>query len=340
MRSTRTSLRLAAAATAVALLFTGCSAQEEHGDATPASQLVPPAEGGTHYPLTLETPFGDTELEERPERIAVVTANTVDSDALLGLGVVPVFAPSTLERNAWLEPELVSQVAELWESEAGAEISPEAVAASEPDLIVALAAYETFDQDRFDKLSDIAPVLYAAQGDLTWQDLTLALGEPLDLAGAAEAAVSAAEEAIEETTQEHPELAGHTATHVIVYEEQWGPDYASYPGSDTEALLNALGMSLPAEAEQFVDDGLISLELAGVIDADFLLLSTFAGSEYFTDSPIVQAVPAVAEGRSVTNPADPETGINYFAWGLNNQSIVSVPWLLDQLADFASEALA
>lgn len=214
------------------------------------------------------------------------------------------------------------------------------MAAARPHLIISLAAYETFDQARFDQLSQIAPVLHAPAGELSWQEITLALGEPLDLAAAAEASVEQAETAIADLREAHPEFEGNTAAHVIVYEEQWGTAYVSAPGSDTAALFEALGFTLPPAADQFIDDDLVSLELAGLIDADFLLISTFPGSEYFLDSPVVQAVPAVADSRAVINPADEETGINYFAWGLNVPSVVSVPWLLDQLADFGSEALS
>lgn len=340
--SSRRLLRLTAVAIVAVLALTGCTAGSQAATDTGADtiELLPVAEGATSYPLTLETPFGDTVLEERPERIAIITASTVDTDALIALGGVPVFAPSTIDRNPWLDATIVGEIDELWESEAGEDVSAEAIAASRPDLIVNLDAYETFDQSRFDKLETIAPVLYAPAGELTWQELTALLGETLDLESAAQEAVSDAEAAIAATHDAHPEFAGRTAAHVIVYPEEWGAYYASHTGSDTAALFDELGFSLPTAASEFTEEDVVAGELVGMIDADFLLLSTFGSdSEYFLDSELVKNVDAVAAGRAVVDDADPETGINSFAWGLNVQSALSLPWLIDRLAGFGAEAL-
>ena len=347
IRLTRRTLAAVAATLASIVALSGCAGAAPSGDASvgagtaSGAALLPPAEGSIEYPLTLETPFGETVLEERPERIAIVTASTVDTDALIALGGSPVFAPSTVERNLWLEPSTLSGIETLWESEAQAEVSIEKVAAADPDLIVSLYAYDSFDQGRFDQLSTIAPVLYAAADTLSWQQMTRQLGETLDLSGAADEVGASAEQTIADTRAAHPEFEGRTAAHVIVYEEEWGTAYVSAPGTDTAALFEELGFSLPASAERFADDDLVSPELIGLIDADFLLVSTFdEGTEdYMVDSALFQAVPAVAEGRAVFNPGDQETGINSFAWGLNVQSALSVPWLIEQLAAFGTEAI-
>lgn len=336
---------LAASALAALVALSGCSASAADADETGESvaagapALLPEAEGVTDYPLTLETPFGDTVLEERPERIAVVTASTVDTDALVALGATPVFAPSTVDRNPWLG-DVVDDIEVLWESEAGAEVSVESVAAAEPDLIVSLAAADTFDQARFDQVSAIAPVLHAPVGDLTWQETTRELGHAVDLAGAADAAVEESEAAIDSLAAEHPDFAGRTAAHVIVYPEEWGAAYVSTPGSDTEALFDALGFELTEGAADFDEDDVVSGELISRIDADFLLVSTFGkDSDYFLESPLYQAVPAVEDGRVAVNDDVDAAGTNSLAWGLNQQSALSVPWLLDAIAAHAEAAI-
>ncbi|MEV3872580.1 ABC transporter substrate-binding protein [Streptomyces sp. NPDC049906] len=337
--------RLVGALLAGLALITACgtpgdpAGTETKTTASTSATALPAAEGSTSYPLTLKTPFGDTTLDERPERIAIVTANTLDTDALIALGGTPVFAPSTVDRNPWLDKGDIADIKTLWDAEAGTEVSAESVAAASPDLIVALAAYETFDQARFDKLSAIAPVLHAAQGDLSWQELTRKLGSTLDLSAAADKAVAAAEGKVARTREAHPEFKGKSATHVIVYDEKYGPSYASAPGSDTALLFEQLGFVLPAEAAKFAKDDAISDELVGLVDADFLLLSTSGSPAYFVDAPLVKAVPAVADGRAVINPEDPKTSTNHFAWGLNVQSVLSVPWLIEQLAEFGAKAI-
>ncbi|WP_053352387.1 ABC transporter substrate-binding protein [Leucobacter musarum] len=337
-----------AAVAAATLLLVGCAGAASSdtgagsGSGAPDAPLLPAAEGTTEYPLTLDTPFGETVLEQRPERIAIVTASTIDTDALIALGGTPVFAPSTVERNAWISPETIEGIETLWDSEAGAEVSAEQVAASDPDLIVALYATDAVDRTRFKQLSAIAPVLYAESDSLSWQQTTAELGAALDLSQAATDAVDAAEDAVTSARAEHPEFAGKTATHVIVYEEEYGVAYASAPGTDTAALFEQLGFALPEPAARFVDNDVVSGELISLIDAGFLLVSTFdAGTEtYVTESPLFTAVPAVAEGRAVFDAADPDTGTNAFAWGLNVQSALSVPWLIDRLTGFAEQAVS
>jgi iron complex transport system substrate-binding protein len=334
---------LAASALATAILLTGCTATDaapspsSPSEAASAPSLLPPAEGTTSYPLVLETPFGDTELAERPERIAIVTDATVDTDALVALGGIPVFAPSTVERNPWLPDDAVASIETLWESSADADVSVESIAAAKPDLIVNLAANGTFDQTRFDRLSTIAPVLYAATGELTWQEIVRAIGDAIDLPALAEERVSEAEGSIDAVVEAHPEFEGRTATHIIVYEEEYGAYYESSPGSESAALFETLGFVLPEAAERFAGEDSISGELIGLIDADFLLVSTFGdgSEEYLTQSELYKAVPAVAEGRAVINDAVDENDTNNFAWGLSQQSVLSLPWLVDPQADYA-----
>ncbi|MBN8425312.1 ABC transporter substrate-binding protein [Microbacterium esteraromaticum] len=329
-----------AAALGTALALSACASPSASSAPSSTDTLLPAAEGAVSYPLTLDTPFGETTLDERPERIAIITASTVDTDALIALGGLPVFAPSTIERNPWLDEDTVAGIDDLWESEAGQDVSAEAIAASDPDLIINLAAYETFDQGRFDKLSAIAPILYAPAEELTWQELTRTLGETLDLAETAEKAVEDAEDSVAATREAHPEFAGRTAAHVIVYPEEWGAYYASHTGADTAALFDELGFDLPPAAAEFSEEDVVAGELVGMIDADFLLLSTFGtDSEYFLESDLVANVPVVRDGRVIVDDADPATGINSFAWGLNVQSPLSVPWLIDQLAAFGAESL-
>ncbi len=326
----------------VALIaLSGCAAPDASVDAAAQAALLPEAEGRTDYPVTLESPFGDTVLNERPERIAIVTASTLDTDALIALGGTPVMAPTTIERNAWLSESVLDTIEVLWESEAGAEASAETVAAAEPDLIVNLYAYETFDQAQFEKMSRIAPVLYAPAEDLEWQELTTLLGETLDLGNAAATAIDAAEAQLAKVRAAHPEFAGKSATQVMVYPEEYGVSYNTASGTPAAAVFQSLGFTLPAAAKKFVENDVISDELVSLVDADFVLVSTGTAAPedaaYFTESPLLQAIPAAAEGRLVIDPADPETGTNSLSWGINVPSALSVPWVSERVADLGAQ---
>lgn len=129
---------------------------------------------------------------------------------------------------------------------------------------------------------------------------------------------------------------------MTVYEEEYGAAFGSQPGTDMAALFESLGFAPSPTAGEFqVDDGTVSDELVSKIDADFLLLSTVGTGDhaYFLDAPLVQQVPAVAAGRAVVDESDPETGVNSFAWALGVQSVLSVPWAVDRLAEFGTQAI-
>lgn len=339
----RTSALLAAGLASL-LLLSGCASNGAAAEQETSAALLPQAEGSTEYPLTLDTPYGDTVLEERPERIAIITASTVDTDALLALGGTPVFAPTTVERNTWLNDADLEKIEVLWESEAGAEASAEAVAAADPDLIVNLYAYETFDQAQYDKLSSVAPILYAPADELTWQELTQLLGDTLDLGQTATEAIDAAENAVADIRSAHPEFEGKTATQVMVYPEEYGASYNTAPGFQAAPVFEDLGFVIPEVAEQFIVDDLISNELIGLIDSDFVLVSLGsadpADTNYFSESPLLKALPAYVDGRVVIDPADPETGINDLSWGINVPSAISVPWVSERIAELGAEALS
>lgn len=87
---------IALTATTAAPALSACSPSSPANEAETASTaqgasvLLPEGEGSTQYPLTLETPFGHTVLDKRPERVAVVSAVVVDTESLLALDAVPV----------------------------------------------------------------------------------------------------------------------------------------------------------------------------------------------------------------------------------------------------------
>lgn len=273
---------IALTATTAALALSACSPSspaneaETANTAQGASALLPEGEGSTQYPLTLETPFGHTVLDKRPERVAVVSAVGVDTESLLALG-------------------------------AGEEISAEAIAASEPDLIVNLQAYETFDQDRFNQLSRVAPVLYTDAEQTTWQDVLTSLGESLDLRDGAASKIAEFDDRVEAIKADNPDFAGKTISLVNVYSREYGASYETLPETDIAAIFGSLGFKLPENAYKFPEDGYgqISDEMVGLIDADLVLVGVLGDfGAYFTDQPLFKQVPAVAEDRAVVTEGD------------------------------------
>lgn len=305
---------IALTATTAALALSACSPSSPANEAETASTaqgasvLLPEGEGSTQYPLTLETPFGHTVLDKCPERVAVVSAVGVDTESLLALDAVPVFAVAKYDgEDPWIPKDLWEQVEFTEQGDAGEEISAEAIAASEPDLIVKLQAYETFDQDRFNQLSRVAPVLYADAEQITWRDVLTSLGETQDLRDAAASKIAEFDDRVEAIKADNPDFAGKTISLVNVYSREYGASYETLPETDTAAIFESLGFKLPENAYKFPEDGYVQIsdEMVGLIDADLVLVGILGDfGAYFTDQPLFKQVPAVAEGRAVVTEGD------------------------------------
>lgn len=340
---------------AAGLLLAGCGAEgssdetsaegsDGGGAGADGSSALPEAEGTVSYPIELETDFGSTTLEARPERIAVISPATVDTDSLLALGATPVYAPDTIELVPWTPEDARSGVETFWTAEAGALPSAEEVLASSPDLIVALQAPEGFGQEEFDRFSEIAPVLMSDPSGppLAWEDIVERLGDALDLSEAAGTLAEDVHAQIDQIAENNPEFEGNSAAHVHVYGEEHGAAYFSFPGSDSEALLERLGFHLDDNAETFsAENNQISDELVPEIDADVLLVTVnpTEGAEWFTGSPLFEKVPAVAEDRYAIYEPDPDEKFAAFAWAIRMPSPLSLPWAAEQLEELATEAL-
>ena len=79
--------RLLALAIASAIILTACVRRRGAGPAPAGSGGTAGAEPGA-FPVTIEHKFGETTVNEEPERIVV--AGLREQDSLLALGIVPV----------------------------------------------------------------------------------------------------------------------------------------------------------------------------------------------------------------------------------------------------------
>lgn len=285
-------IRLASLVVAVGLVVSCSSGSDEPSGAASTS-----ADGS--FPASIATKFGDVTVESRPER--VVALGWADAETALALGVQPVGASDWLAfggdgTGPWADglydtpPEIIGTQ----------EPSYEAVAALDPDLI--LDTKSSGDQDRYDRLSQIAPTIALPEGADNYlttveQQVTMvsaALGESAKgaelLDGLAADFASAA--------REHPEFAGKTIT-VGAFS---GTGFGAYIADSTRLLfMKKLGFVSNPAIDALTPKGFsvpISEEELDTLDADVVVIFPIerAPTEV-TDNELFQLIPAVADGR-------------------------------------------
>ncbi|WP_066582509.1 ABC transporter substrate-binding protein [Cellulomonas timonensis] len=332
MSRARRALVAAAVVSLAAAAVAGCAPAEQE-----AAEAAGSAGG---YPLTLTSPFGETVLEEQPERVAVVSS--VDLDIALALGVVPVIGPRY--GHAELEP----WAADALDSLGGAELATydstdgvdyEAIAAAEPDVILATSGW-TLDED-YAHLSKIAPVVsYQGEdglGSMTWADRTEEAGTALGVPEEAQSVIDGVAQQFDAAAAEHPEFAGTSFTYAVIHPEQ--VTYISYEGSDV-TFFTRLGLTLPETASQFsASSAAVSRENLDLLDADVLLVGYPFGDEGLLSQSalegdvLFQQVPAVAGGHYAVID-------DLVASPLAYPTPLSEGWVLERLVPVLADAVA
>jgi len=320
-----------AAVTIAALALTACSSTT-----TPADEETPAASSVTGtFPATVSTKFGDVTIDEQPLRI--VALGWGDAEAVLALGGQPVGASDWLGFGGdgvgpWAEG-LYTESPTIIET---LEPSYEAIGALEPDLI--LDVKSSGDQDRYDRLSEIAPTIGVPEdGDsyLTTptEQMTMistALGQPEKGAEL----LADVEAGYEEAAAAHPEWEGLTASAATKTSEGWG---AYIDGSERVAFLQRLGFvqnpdvaALPTNEGGFSVD--ISSEQLDVLDADVIVaFPIFIEPTEITDDPLWKAIPAVEAGHSIVIDGDISS-----AYSL--ASTLSTQYAIDSLVPLLEDA--
>lgn len=339
----RTRTRLAAS-TAVVLsaliACAGCAPSSGNAAGAPSDDaaLLPAAEGSTEYPLELTTPFGDTVLDERPERIAVI-GGLGDQESALALDIAPVVG-SDATVYPWQEhtrfPEIEAFV-DPWADS----FEFEALLASDPDLIVA-STYGKLEDD-FKRLSSIAPVLAVERsGDYAWdwRELIRGIGEATDLSRAAEQEIAETETRIVDAAAAHPEYDGRTVSIIINRGQEAGIEFVNITGSPTEELLDELGFGEHPKAAELsrAEFGEVSIENIGLVDADALLVARHGGhgtveeaTAWLEGNGLYQQLGAVQSQRVSYLDPSPETGNLDLAWAFAYPNVLANRWTVDEL---------
>ncbi|MEI9900691.1 MAG: iron-siderophore ABC transporter substrate-binding protein [Hyphomicrobium sp.] len=297
------------------------------------------------FPVTVAHEFGETVVEQKPQRIVAVGYR--DSDFLYALGIAPVgvrdwWGGHPYAAWPWAEParKAAGATPEVF---SGDELNYEWIVALDPDLI--LAVYMGAEQADYDRLSAIAPTIAQPAGYPLWgvpwpeeaRIIDLATSGNTDKADAMIADIGARMEA---ARAQYPELQGKTGT--IVY---YNVDnvFGAWGSTDVASrFLIDLGLVFPPELDAIAapDSSItISPELLRLIDQDVMVWpidNPADGVQAAVEAmPLYQNLGLAREGRSVWL----DDGNGVLSAALSYQSPLSIAYLIDILPPLLSAAV-
>jgi iron complex transport system substrate-binding protein len=342
-------VRLTAAAAAVALAATlsACStgptaAKDETGAASSSN-----AEAGA-FPVTIEHAYGETTIEEEPER--VVALGWSDPDVVLSLGVVPVGASN----NSWGGTEAGSTV---WFDEALAEIEGAEpptriddtssgiagavgdIAKLQPDLV--LATNSGMTKAEYQKLSKLGVPVVAPPGKAwmtSWRESLDIIGKALGRSKLADEVEADVEQSLAQAKEEHPDLVG--TSYFVSWIDPTDTSSIGVYGDNRATVLTEVGMTQPAWVEDVTEGkayGTISAERAATLESDLVLLTaeSKAQADKIADDELVAKIPAVAAGDVWWDLPDHST-----AYALDVATPLSLPYIAEHLLPELDKVLA
>jgi iron complex transport system substrate-binding protein len=293
------------------------------------------------FPVTLEHTFGETTIEEQPERVVVLGWSA--QDTVYALGLDPVGMPAYPFGGGddgvlpWNDEHFDPDVTTLLDTADGPPL--EAIAALEPDVI--LAPYEGFDETVYESLTGIAPtVAYPGEAWTTpWRDQTRMIGQALGMEDEAEQLIAETEAQVAAVADEHPEFEGLTAAYTSLGAEAL---YLYLPSDPRVQLIEDLGFTTAPSVDELaagVDAGTfyaqLSLEQAPEIESDVLVGFTDGlTAQEALDSDLYRSVPAIEDDAAVVLD-DQEV-----AAAASSVSVLSIPFVLDELIDDLADAAA
>jgi iron complex transport system substrate-binding protein len=336
MRRAGTTVLLTLAAT---LALGACAAPSDDADAEPGAGAAPGttaagdgATGATDaFPVTIEHAFGETVIDAEPLR--VVTWGWGSADAALAIGVVPVAIPfqGYGGDSGGVLPWVADRLAELGAQTPtilpdSAEAPIEAIAAAEPDLI--LAHYSGLTAEEYDLLSAIAPtVAYPDQAWSTpWREVIETTGRALGRSAAAADVLDGIDDAVASAAAEHPEFAGVSVAQVWDTGDTF---YVYSPADPRVEFTEDLGfVTAPSVTELSTGESTfyftLSHEQLDRLSSDLLIAYADDRSslDAFLASAPAQAMPQVTEGavagvvgQSFVASVSPPTALS-LTWGL------------------------
>lgn len=314
LRRTRRTLTGAVVATGLALSMVACSSDDDSdSDSSSAAGASDNSSDSSStsedaFPTTVSTKFGDVEIKEEPKK--VVALGWGDAETAMALGVQPVAQSDWLNLgDEGLGPWVDKGYDKAPEKISTSEPEYEKIAELEPDIILDTKAKG--DQERYDKLSEIAPTVgvpdEAADSFLTGpDDQVKMIAQALGKTDEGDKIVQDRQDRADKIKSDHPEWEGKTLS-AVGASKTWG---VFLPGSVRVDPLMQLGFKLNdkiAAAEPGANGFSVSLtdETLGDADADLVLAYPISKTEDdIKNSGAWNRLPAVENGHAEILPKE------------------------------------
>lgn len=326
--------------------FAGCGQNKTTAsNDAPRKSVESSAKEEASFPMTIKHAFGSTTIEKKPERI--VNLGWGNQDTTLALGVVPVGVSAAnygLRTKHNLHP---------WTDEAFAslkETSPnvfsdengwdyEAIAASEPDVII--ASYSGFTEEEYKLLSEIAPVVpfEDVAWKTNWREQTLTNSKAMGLADEGKKLVEKTDKLIEDKLKDYPALEGKTAAYFWISQDDMSTFYAYLPNDPRAAYLNDFGLKTPESILSLAktsEDFSVTLSRENTDLLNDVDIMVVYGDQGLLDAlqadPLMSQIPAVKNGSVVL--IDSTTALA----AATTPSILSIPYAVDDYLKLLNDA--
>nr|WP_246195193.1 iron-siderophore ABC transporter substrate-binding protein [Paracoccus litorisediminis] len=301
-------------------------------------------DAGAQFPIKIEHAFGTTTIDKKPERVATVA--WANHEVPLALGVVPVgFAAATFgdDDGDGLLPWVSEKLKELGAKtpalfDEGDGIDFEAVAASDPDVI--LAAYSGLSQSDYDTLSQIAPVVAYPESPWAtdWREMICLNSAGLGMQAEGDALITRIEAQIADAAAKHPEIRDKKAMFITHLDPTDLSLVRFYTANDTRVkFFEDLGLKSPKSVMEATKPGQFSGEVsAEQIDQfnDVDIFVTYGTPELLAP---LKTDPLASKMTAIANDAVVMLGGNPVATAANPTPL-SISWVLDDYVAMLAEA--
>lgn len=334
--------------TMLVFALVGCSSQSSSSE--PAStetktETTDSENTNTNYPIVIKHAFGETVIEEKPER--VVTISWANHDVVLALDVVPVgFSASNygVQDGSGMLPWTAEKLKELGEKKPNIfqdtdGLDFEAIADADPDVI--LASYSGITQEDYDTLSEIAPVVAYETGPwvTSWRDQIKFNSMGMGMEEEGKQLIADTEKLIQDKANEHAELKGKKAAFAMISATDLSKFYVYTPADPRGEFLAELGMEYPESVKsQIADPNSFYIELSAE-NADALndveILISYGDEntlKALQADPILGKVPAIERGSVAI------IGDNTPLAAAGNPNPLSIAYSIDEYLTLLSEA--